>query len=67
MFELPDTVARIGGDEFVIILEQIVDRKKLSEKIEYIFRKKLKNLLELMNLILKVGASIGIALFPEIL
>ncbi len=59
-----DTVARIGGDEFIIILTQ-VDEKANSVKIA-------KNILEIVSRSMKIdgqdiyiGTSIGIALYPD--
>lgn len=58
-----DTVARIGGDEFMIVLTSITDQsgaarvaKKLIEAIDQPFR--------LGNQEVTIGVSLGIAVFP---
>lgn len=59
-----DTVARIGGDEFVVLLERFKSTSNLSRIAE-----KLINAIEkpitLKNNVVSVGASIGIAMFPD--
>ncbi len=59
-----DLVARVGGDEFVVVLEDVGDAKRL----EAVARKILKALLKPIfqdDVSLEVGASIGGALYPE--
>lgn len=59
-----DTVARIGGDEFAILLEAIEDR----EHIEPVVRKLLDEIVKAVPWDegeLRVGASIGIKVFPD--
>lgn len=59
-----DTVARIGGDEFVIILPNITntqDAIKISEKICLALEKSF--LIEKNNIL--ISSSVGIAIFPE--
>lgn len=59
-----DTVARIGGDEFVILLGQL-DR---PEKADIIIREILKNLSEPVQIngeMIYVTASFGISMFPN--
>lgn len=59
-----DTFARIGGDEFVIILEDVNEYKHVSK-----FAKKLIKTIsmpfDINNHALKIGCSIGISLYPE--
>ena len=58
-----DTVARIGGDEFVILLSQL-DR---PEKVDIIVRQILKNLsqpFQIQNHTIYTTASFGISMFP---
>ena len=59
-----DTAARIGGDEFVILLpaiETAQDAGKVGEKI----RLSLNQPFELAGHTLKIGSSIGVAIYPE--
>ncbi|MBF0447671.1 MAG: sensor domain-containing diguanylate cyclase [Magnetococcales bacterium] len=59
-----DTAARVGGDEFTVILRNIrskEDAGRLADKI-------LKHLLspfDLDSISIKIGASIGISIFPD--
>jgi diguanylate cyclase (GGDEF)-like protein/PAS domain S-box-containing protein len=59
-----DTVARIGGDEFVIILSEL-DTADHIEIVVAKIRKTLSDPFEYHGNMLKVGASIGIAIFPD--
>lgn len=59
-----DTVARFGGDEFIILVDDIEEEKNL----EYIASKLIKAIQQPMrvrNLDLNVTTSIGISLFPH--
>ena len=59
-----DTIARTGGDEFSIILEEPVSRAEAK----YVSRALLELLhepLQLENQTVRIGASIGVAVFPE--
>tara|TARA_R110001592_G_scaffold326640_2_gene607533 strand:- start:1852 stop:3846 length:1995 start_codon:yes stop_codon:yes gene_type:complete len=59
-----DTVARIGGDEFVVLLstvESSQDAKMVAEKI----RKTVSRDFNLQGRIMDVAASVGIAIYPE--
>lgn len=58
-----DTVCRIGGDEFTVILESI----KKSEDAAAVARKIVETMSEpfkLQDTVVYVGASVGIALYP---
>jgi len=58
-----DKVVRFGGDEFVLILEQMeerVDAAHVAERIQHAF----KQPFEVSNSVYILGTSIGIALFP---
>jgi diguanylate cyclase (GGDEF)-like protein len=59
-----DTVARIGGDEFVILLPQMADEAQVTAIAETILEK-LAVPFQFAEMALKMSASIGIALFPE--
>ncbi len=58
-----DTVARLGGDEFSVVLPTatITDAIMITEKIVHA----LKQSFRVDDRTLEIGASIGIALFPE--
>jgi diguanylate cyclase (GGDEF)-like protein len=58
-----DTVARIGGDEFVVLLENIPDRQAAVRSTERILAVMSEPFL-VRNSMLSVSASIGISLFP---
>ena len=59
-----DTVARTGGDEFSIILEEPSTRKDAEMVAESLIRI-LAEPFQLAGKTVKVGASIGIAVFPD--
>lgn len=59
-----DTVARIGGDEFLLILNKLRDAGA-AEKIAQKVLNELALPVSWMGQELRVGASVGIALFPE--
>jgi len=59
-----DTVARIGGDEFIALLQNIKegrDAKAVAEKIRYA----LNEPFDIAGQSLGISSSIGIAVFPE--
>jgi diguanylate cyclase (GGDEF)-like protein/PAS domain S-box-containing protein len=59
-----DTVARIGGDEFVVLLRHI-DNINNAQQVGDKIRQALCQPFELADQILGISASIGIALYPE--
>ncbi|OAN53681.1 PAS domain S-box protein [Paramagnetospirillum marisnigri] len=59
-----DTVARLGGDEFVVVLTHFQSTSELAEVAEKIAAA-LEEPVELSGHVVHVGASIGIALYPE--
>lgn len=59
-----DTVARIGGDEFVILLEYFKGNAQLSRIAEKLIAK-IGEPVTLNSHVVSVGASIGIALYPD--
>ena len=59
-----DTVARQGGDEFVILVEQLKDRDdltRINETINHAFQAPF----DLGSHHVQIGASVGTALYPE--
>lgn len=59
-----DTVARVGGDEFVVLLENISNRNKISEMAESIIRA-LNEPFVINSEDINMSCSIGIATYPE--
>jgi diguanylate cyclase (GGDEF)-like protein len=60
-----DSIARVGGDEFVIILSKVGSKENVVEVTERIL-KGLEAEIELgNNRQTQIGASIGVALYPE--
>lgn len=61
-----DTVARIGGDEFLILLTDVSDSNNVKIVIEKIFEKFSKPVsLEPSGLKIQVKISIGVSIFPD--
>lgn len=61
---LSDTVARVGGDEFVVVLEGLVERQEagpIAEKLVQAFRAPFL----VQGTPCSVGASVGISCYPE--
>jgi diguanylate cyclase (GGDEF)-like protein/PAS domain S-box-containing protein len=59
-----DTVARIGGDEFIVLLrpmDDVQDALKVAEKIRVVLRQPF----EVAGHSLSISSSIGIAIYPE--
>ncbi|MGD0097646.1 MAG: GGDEF domain-containing protein [Terracidiphilus sp.] len=59
-----DTVSRTGGDEFSVILEEPTNREE-AENVSRALRQLLDTPLSLNDHEVQIGASIGIAIFPE--
>ncbi|MDH3859127.1 MAG: diguanylate cyclase, partial [Gammaproteobacteria bacterium] len=59
-----DSIARIGGDEFIVLLTDIDSETTLITKIEKLLTEASQPL-EFNGQNISVGASIGVALFPD--
>jgi len=59
-----DTVARTGGDEFCVILEE-AGRREAATSVAATLEKILSEPVTLAGQRLRIGASIGVAIFPE--
>ena len=59
-----DTVARIGGDEFVVLLESFSNSNQLGHVAQKIIEA-IGEPVQLKSNVVSVGASIGIALYPN--
>jgi len=59
-----DSVARIGGDEFIVLITDIDGETSLITKIESLL-KEASRPLEFKGHKIAIGASIGIALYPD--
>jgi len=59
-----DTVARIGGDEFVVLLP-VIESEQDAGKVGKKILDALKQPFELAGHTLKIGSSIGVAVYPD--
>ena len=59
-----DTVARIGGDEFIIILSSLPEIE-VAERIAAGLIKQIMQPIQVENIVVTVSASIGISIYPE--
>ena len=59
-----DTVGRIGGDEFVILLQEVANEECVI-KVAEALRDALRQPFEVADKTLAISASIGIALYPD--
>jgi len=64
ILRVDDTIARIGGDEFVVLLESFRGNGQLARIAQKIITT-VGEPVDLKGNMVSVGASIGIALFPE--
>jgi diguanylate cyclase (GGDEF)-like protein len=58
-----DTVARIGGDEFIIIQTEVCENAAVTNLAEKILQQ-LSDPFNLAGNFIKIGASIGISMYP---
>ena len=59
-----DTIARIGGDEFVVLLTKLTDIRHVTATAEKVLSEMAKPF-DIANKTLQLGVSIGIATYPE--
>jgi diguanylate cyclase (GGDEF)-like protein len=59
-----DTVSRIGGDEFIVVIRDLKSSSSAIETAEK-FVKVLSNAFIYNNNLIHIGASVGISLFPK--
>ena len=59
-----DTVARIGGDEFTLILTDVANYQQCKALVEKILAAICKPYL-IQDIVVEIGASIGVACFPD--
>ena len=64
VFRQTDVVGRIGGDEFIVYMENITDREIISRKAKSVCDT-VSNIYTGENEKVKISASVGIAVFPE--
>jgi diguanylate cyclase (GGDEF)-like protein/PAS domain S-box-containing protein len=58
-----DTVARVGGDEFIFIINNLTEKNEITH-VANRFISSINQAIEIHDKIIYVGASIGIAVFP---
>ncbi|MEE4254045.1 MAG: EAL domain-containing protein [Desulfuromusa sp.] len=59
-----DTLARVGGDEFAIILDQVKRTNDVGRYVQKLLRE-VSNPIEISGNSLHVTASVGVSLYPE--
>ncbi len=59
-----DTVARMGGDEYTVILKNVEDKKSIKILVEKI-HKSLQEVMQINGVECFINSSIGVALYPE--
>ena len=59
-----DTVARMGGDEYTVILKNVEDKEDIKNLVEKI-HKSLQEVMQIDGVECFVNSSIGVALYPE--
>lgn len=64
LLRVDDTIARIGGDEFVVLLESFRSTSELGKIAQKIIAG-IEQPVELLESTVSIGASVGIALYPN--
>lgn len=59
-----DIVARVGGDEFAVVLSDVEDAESAA-RVATRLRRRLPQQIGSGDAVLEVGASVGVALYPE--
>jgi len=59
-----DTVARVGGDEFIIIMTNVPE-EDIVQRVAANLIEQVSQLIQINQISVSVGASVGIALYPE--
>jgi len=59
-----DTVARIGGDEFIVLLEDITNKSNISTMVETII-KVLNSPIDISGETLEISSSVGVSIYPH--
>ncbi|QIR14479.1 diguanylate cyclase domain-containing protein [Shewanella aestuarii] len=59
-----DTIARFGGDEFVVLLSHI-DSVEVAKRIAEVILDKLESVTRIDDKFVQISASIGIAVYPQ--
>ncbi|MCX7279264.1 MAG: EAL domain-containing protein [Burkholderiales bacterium] len=60
-----DTVSRLGGDEYVIVLRGIVERSEVQQMVEQRLIPLIRQTHHIEGNALHVSCSVGVALYPE--
>lgn len=59
-----DTVARMGGDEFIVLIESVED-SSVPDAVKEKIRQKLSDGFQIQGQLVRMRASTGIAMFPD--
>jgi len=64
MLRAEDTLARIGGDEFVLLMTDLLSPEECTQVLDRVLQT-IKQPVEINGLKVSVSASIGVSLFPQ--